>query len=354
MKILCVPDIHFSQYSSIVRKRGEFYSKRLENILWSLNWVERQASENNVNMIVYLGDFFDRAELNAEELTAFRDIVWAELIPHYFLVGNHEIGNRALKYSSIHFIDSLGEDFKVIDRPFKKSYASSNLLFLPYIFENDRKTLKEYWEESTGSNKASSPSIKPSYVFSHNDIKGIQYGKFESKEGFDMKDITSNCTMFINGHIHNGSWVKKDKILNLGNLTGQNFNEDAFKYEHHIIILDTDKNEVEFLENPYAFNFYKIDLTESPETVLEELKENAVLTIKCPEKISGELRKKLEEDKRIAEYRMISVVETTEAPQENATIEINSIDHLKQFQEYIISQLGNSDKVVKELQEVLK
>ena len=78
MKVLIIGDIHFSQYSSIIRKRGEFYSERLENLLWSINWVEKQAEENKVDKIIYLGDFFDRSDLNAEELTAFRDIRWAK------------------------------------------------------------------------------------------------------------------------------------------------------------------------------------------------------------------------------------------------------------------------------------
>lgn len=354
MKILCVPDIHFSQYSSIIRKRGEFYSKRLENLLWSINWVEKQAIENNIDLIVYLGDFFDRSDLNAEELTAFRDIVWAENIQHYFLVGNHEVGNRVLDYSSIHFIESLGDKFKVIDNPFNESHFGCKLLFLPYIFENDRKELNEYWKTSTPSNIFETQEVKDLYIFSHNDIKGVQYGKFESKEGFDVKDIENNCKLFINGHIHNGAWVKKNKILNLGNLTGQNFNEDAFTYEHHILILDTDKDELKFVENPYAFNFYKIDLVESPLTDLDKLKTNSVITIKCYEKDSATIKEQLESNPNIAEYRLISVSEDIEEINESTTIEFNSIDHLKQFQEYIINQLGNSDKVIKELQEVLK
>ena len=69
-KILICGDIHFSTYSSILRKRGEFYSERLENLLWSINWVEKTAEDNKCNRIIYLGDFFDKASLDSEELTA--------------------------------------------------------------------------------------------------------------------------------------------------------------------------------------------------------------------------------------------------------------------------------------------
>ena len=94
MKILVVGDVHFCQYSSILRERGELYSKRLENLLWSLNWVENQAGVLECDKVVYLGDFFDRSDANAEELTALTEVKWSDL-PHVCLVGNHELGRVA-------------------------------------------------------------------------------------------------------------------------------------------------------------------------------------------------------------------------------------------------------------------
>ena len=58
MKILLCGDVHYNQYTSILRKRGKYYSARLENLLWSINWVEKTALEQNVEKIIYLGDFF--------------------------------------------------------------------------------------------------------------------------------------------------------------------------------------------------------------------------------------------------------------------------------------------------------
>ena len=96
-------------------------------------------------------------------------------------------------------------------------------------------------------------------ILSHNDIAGIQMGAFLSKEGFSLNDIDENCDLFINGHIHNCGWVS-EKAFNIGNLTGQNFSEDAFRFEHVAVILDTDTLHMDWYENPHAFNFYKIDL----------------------------------------------------------------------------------------------
>ena len=86
MSKICIwGDNHWSQYSSILRKRGDKYSVRLENSISSLNWVENLATSQGCSFVVCTGDFFDAAVLKAEELTALEDIKWNNL-PHMFLV----------------------------------------------------------------------------------------------------------------------------------------------------------------------------------------------------------------------------------------------------------------------------
>ena len=50
----------------------------------------------------------------------------------------------------------------------------------------------------------------------------------------------------------------KETILNLGNLTGQNFGEDAFKYNHSACILDTNNLKLTFMRILWLLIFYKI------------------------------------------------------------------------------------------------
>ena len=73
-------------------------------------------------------------------------------------------------------------------------------------------------------------------------------GPFISKTGFTIEDIENNCDLFINGHLHNGMKIT-NKIINLVNLTGQNFSEDALRYEHKIMILDTHTLEYKYIIN---------------------------------------------------------------------------------------------------------
>ncbi len=358
MKVLIVGDVHYSQFSSIVRRRGEYYSKRLENLLWSINWAEKEAINQGAQQIIYLGDFFDRADLNAEELTAFRDIIWAKDILHTFIVGNHETASRTLEYSSAHLITSLGSNFEVIDKPTRKTGFGYEFIYLPYIFESERKPLDEYIEELRAQQgfMVSTRELKQLYIFSHNDIKGVQYGMFESKNGFDKDEILgTGCRYFINGHIHNQGWVTQNRILNLGNLTGQNFNEDGFVYPHSVLLLDTRDESIHLIENPYALKFVKQTIQSRVDLENLKIPTHAVFSVKCVEELVPELREILDADENVEEYKIISTADQEESEEVEDHIQVfNSVDHLQQFQSYIIEQLGKTDLVLKELQEVVK
>jgi len=344
MKICVVGDIHLSQYSSILRTRGIKYSKRLENIIKSINWVESVAKQKSCDISVYLGDFFDKAELNAEEITAINDIQWHTNMK-YLLVGNHEMGINDLSYSSAHLFNIVNL-VRVIDHPITipcDISGTSELVFIPYILEKNRKELKEYVLR-----KENTQTI----VFSHNDLKGIRYGAIESKEGFEIKDIEDNCDLFINGHLHNGIKVT-DKIINLGNLTGQNFGEDAFQYKHNIMILDTDTLKYELIENPYAYNFYKVDTVgktkEEVKAILDKMGSNRVVAFSTTSDNVDEIKELAQHS--TADYRL--VVSRTVTPTEQSIETLTSdIDHLQRFIDYIKCVYGEDAIINSELKEV--
>lgn len=340
MKILIAGDIHFSQYSSILRRRGTYFSKRLENCINSVNWVEQTAEEERCDRIIYLGDFFDRADLNAEEISALKEIQWSD-IPKQLIVGNHELGSSNGEYNTAQVLDLL-PNFEIISSPKAERVEDNYLLFLPYIFEGDRKAFNEYLTQNVSSSHL--------YVFSHNDIKGINYGAFISKEGFDLDELV-NCDYFFNGHIHNGQKLTS-KVINVGNLTGQNFNEDAFKYTHNIYVLDTGSNVIESHTNPYAYNFYKIEINDTLDISKLSFLAHAVVSAKCKESLVPLLKEFLEKNSHVDDFRIVTVVEM-KSPEEEEIPQFISKDHLAQFRDYIVEKLGTSEYVLKELQEVL-
>lgn len=358
MKLLIIGDVHWSTYSSILRSRGKKYSTRLENLIQSVNWAEETAKKQSCDMIVYLGDFFDKSDLTAEEITALKEIKWSSL-PHYFIVGNHESNISSLVFSSTNTLNK--SNFKIIDAPYCETSYGCEMLFLPYIVEDGRKPIAEYWRQAdkgiTGLT-LTTQEVKYPIIFSHNDIKGIYYGNFESKQGFELKDIETNIGsegLYINGHIHNGQYVDKNKrIINLGNLTGQNFSEDAFKYEHHVMILDTLEMKTTLIENPYALNFYKLDITdEKGLKQLETLKANSVITVRYNQSYNDKVRAILENNKTIIDSRCLIVHNVDDVVSEDK-VELNNVNHLKQFEEFVLNTLGKTDVVISELSEVIK
>ena len=322
MKIGIIGDIHFSEYSSILRSRGTNFSVRLENCIESINWAEQVTKD--CDEVIYLGDFFDKSTLNAEELTALSKIKWNN-IHHKFLVGNHEMGINNLMYSSAHIFNGL--NMEVIDKPMQINNKKEDLslCFLPYILENDRKSLSEYFPTE---------KQKHTIIFSHNDLAGIQLGPIISKAGFNLSEISNECDLFFNGHIHNGMPIT-NKIINVGNLTGQNFSEDGFKYSHNIFILDTDIMGYTVIKNPYAINFYKIENINDLSKV-----ENAVVTVKVKSDIAPKIKKKLDKDSKIIASRLI--IDYSKKADEKDIKELLSIDHLDEFKKFIITQLSGS------------
>ena len=342
MKLLIYTDPHFCEKYSIIDKQGKKYTLRLENQIESINWVENLAEEKGCQYIICAGDFFDKAQLTDQELTALQDIHWAPLCAHYFLVGNHESEENDLHFNSAKALE--GKDRFIISEPKLFKEEGFELAFLPYIPESNRKPITEYFPPLTETLRI---------LISHNDLMGIQMGPVVSKSGFEPKELESICTCCINGHLHNGQKIT-DRVLNLGNLTGKDFGEDAEKYPHRVLIFDTDTMKVEFIENPFAFNFYRLEINEEKDIKkLANLKNNAVLSIKCKDTLIHNLKAELEQLTKVVASRIITVrdVTSTETTLNAADL---SMDHLAKFYEVCKEKIENTKILEEELAEILK
>lgn len=349
MKLCIVGDLHFCSSSSIVRGKGINFSTRLESCVSTLNYVESTAYKLGCEYIVYLGDFFDNPYLSGEEITALQSVVWSPL-PRVMLVGNHEMITNDLTISSAHLFN-LVPNSTVIDCPNALKINSKTLFFLPYVVEESRKDLSFYIKDLLGDDYDPSNTI----VFSHNAIQGIRMGKFESTVGFDKKDIESSCCYFINGHIHNGAKIS-DKILDVGNVNGLNFSEDAEIYPHQIYILDTDNvYNIEPVNNPFALNFFKRDVLEKSDieyirTLLSRYS-NVVLSIRCSQQLYPTLKLLLEEFDNIVAYRITQIMDVNnEKNDSDLTTAINTqVDYKQEFIDYILEYMGNNEQIKEEL-----
>ena len=342
MKILIYSDVHWCTYSSIIRRRGNKFSLRLENLISSLNWVYQLVQDQKCDKVICLGDFFDKSELKSEEITALGALTF---LPTTFLVGNHEMGLNDLSFSSTtlfsinNVVNTVKStiDIEIVDE------GNTELVYLPYQLDTTVSLSSLLPPQQT----------KRRIIFSHNDIKGIQMGPIISKEGFDISEIEANCDLFLNGHLHNGLRIT-DKIYNVGNLSGLNFSEDAFRYKHGVYILDTTSLAVEFIDNPFAFNFYKIDNLDviNYSDKLHNITSNSILAVTTESKNVVAVRDKLDNDSRITQYRL--VVSAQDTSDTVVMEEFTVVDHLKQFCDYILENVGTSNLIQSELEQIIK
>lgn len=348
MKILVYSDVHFSQDSSIVRGMSDKYSTRLEYLIKSLNWAEELAVKQNCVCVINLGDMFDKPTLNAMEITALKDINWSSL-DHFVLVGNHDSNVNSLEYSSSEVLASL-PNFRIISKPETLHLNDSLLHFIPYVTEKDRVRFSEYIDKTQDKES----EVKNHIVLSHNDIRGIQLGKYVSQEGFDIEEINKNCDLFLNGHLHNSTWVNQ-KILNVGNLCGMNFSEDAFKYSHCAYVLDIDTLTVTSYENPYALNFSKIEINDQHPFLHEYIrKPNNVFMIRCERKHLNDLKIGLTDSHDVVAYKVIVYDEGLNKNETHQDIKLEKLDYLKTFNDFIVENMGNSDIIKNELNRICK
>lgn len=339
MRILIFTDLHMCPRASIINKWGTKYPCRLENCIESVNWLERKAEELGCEYIINLGDFFDRPDLTSETITACNEIKWSDIM-HYHLVGNHDASNSSLTFNSVNCLSA--PNHVIISEPMMLPY--SNICFLPYITECDRKPLKEYFPEIPNQSRI---------ILSHNDISGIQLGPVMSKTGFSLEEIEANCSKWINGHLHNGQALT-EKVINLGNLTGKDFGENALQHSHNIAILDTKDLSLTYVENPHAYNFYKLQIDhESDIYCLDQLKNNAVLSIKCEQSLVEAVKQKISTLSNIVESRLIITKNYTESTEATEELDL-SVDHLARFIEYCKATIENSTILEEEITEVCK
>lgn len=324
MKIGLYADPHVSQSSSIiVGKQGEF-SGRLDNLIKSFEWMDKIFKDNECDVIVCLGDLTDKPQLSAEEITAMS--LFKNLNNHILLIGNHCRSDKSGRINSVNMIS------KVIYSPTVEKYGDKSVLFLPY--NSSVEDLSEYKNIDV--------------ILSHNDIVGYDYGNHISESGYDIQSILDNCKLFINGHLHNGGWLVKDRVINLGQLSGMNFSSCGGQWEPSVGILDLSSGtpSIEVIENPYAYRFKKESFTTLVrlKEYLNDLPEEGqyVLQVKVPAKIADTARTILDKSTKVIASRVLTVnnarLKSNSTSSDKSVIGIEPKNIYSQFKDFLSLQ----------------
>jgi hypothetical protein len=299
MKILIYGDAHFSLNSSILIGSTNSLSGKLDHLIKSFEWMYELARNNNVERIVDLGDLVDSYILRAEEITAVSTALGNNKeIPEYHILGNHERLSEEGKINSVSFVNNIQNHKLITEVTYDEDMDA---LFIPYG-KYESGCFDEY---------------KPTkYAFSHIDIFGSDTGGWSLKSGLDPVYMTTRFGLTINGHIHNGSWVIKDKILNLGSISGQNFSSKSINWKPSVAILDTDTNSIKLYENPYSLNF----INKSCKTVSEVVNllnsfdgdRSYAIQLKVPISIADDVRKMTSEKSNIIASKVMMLIDEKE------------------------------------------
>lgn len=321
MRYLIIADNHFCEKSSVITGRGDRFSDRLENQIKSLEWTGSFGLP-----VIHLGDFFNREVLTAEEISCLGVLKEKVNFKEWtFLQGNHGYSGG---YDVMHVFEE-----GLISKPTVQYLDGLKCLWLP--FNSTEKDIEGDYD----------------IIFGHIGIKDIPFGA----KGFSFEIIDSHCKIFLNGHLHNRYKLGENK-WNIGSLTAQNFSDECTQYRKGAVILDTDKKSLEFVENPYAFNFYKFNWSDwISGKISQEVKEcmvrmNTCISLNCKE---GE-KKEIVDSKVFSEAYYLRISEEIKQLQKLDKPAVGSLDYLGKFRKSFIEKYGESPIIFEELGEIVK
>ena len=240
MKILLITDQHFGVRNDnlhFVEHYRKFYSKIVIPFL----------KASGIKEIINLGDTFDRRKyVNFMSLEAAKEM-WFDPVKELGCKMTALIGNHDIYYKNTLRINSPeellgGYDIDVIDEPTTRSYDGTDILFLPWICdENYDRTLRSITE-----------STAP-VCMGHLELNGFEaHPGHVMDKGIDM-NIFKKFTKVFSGHYHTKS--NKNNCYYLGNPYQLYWNDYGQKRGFHVF--DTETLRTTFYRNPFD-TFHKL------------------------------------------------------------------------------------------------
>lgn len=311
-KIGCFSDIHLGL--------GQDSNEWHQICLKFFQWASETFRKHHIYDIIIPGDIFhNRSHISVETLSVAKKCF--ELFKGfniYISTGNHDCFLKDT--SDINSISILNgwENIKIFENK-------------PEILEteNSKKISLVPW----GSSLDDIP--KCDYMFGHFEISSFYMNSYKICEnGFSYKDLFKIAPFILSGHFH-----KKDdrvfqngRIVYLGSPYQHNFG-DAMD-ERGIYILDTDKNDIQFIENKISPKHYKIKINEDVNE--DDIKNNFISLI---------IDNKLDEDE-LTKFKgkllnlnpkniKIQYQESEIADNELKSQALDNLDLMKNIEEYI-------------------
>ncbi len=328
LKIFIYSDLHISKTSSILPLTfDDVYTYRQNMIIETGKFLVKQIKELNPDIIVNLGDTFDNHTLTSYDVNTaseffkcFEDVI---NIPHYVLVGNHDMLNS--KYNAVDLLDNIN-NIQVIKEPIT---LYDNLAFMPYVDKVNINNMPE-----------------GTFLFSHLDIEGSTIrNNILLKEGISTKVLKEKYKLVFNGHIHRAGIL--DNVVNVGSITTHSFS-DANDSVPQCYIFDTDTMDLNIIQSHCCPLFRKynpdnmnVDVyLDELEDYLSNLDLNYLYIIQCvcPYELKESVRELLADTMNVV-CSKLSIKFSNEAQKVDKNkqdIEVlSNVDIVKSFKEFI-------------------
>lgn len=233
-------DIHFGKRNN-ERQHNEDCEAFVE-------WFIDQAKINNVDTIIFLGDYFDnRNSIHLSTLnyglSSIEKLNNAG-IPVYFILGNHDLYYKEKReLSSV----AIGRNFPNIHIIDEITYKD-NVTFCPWLVKDEWKSIEHY-------------ASKSSYVFGHFELPHFMMNamvEMSDHGGLKAEHLQGVEFMSFSGHFHKRQ--VRDKICYLGNPFPHNFS-DVWDEDRGMAILEWGKFP-EFKKFPKAPSYKSLNLSE--------------------------------------------------------------------------------------------
>ena len=323
-KIGCFSDIHLGLGQD---------SNEWHNIcLTFFQWASETLRKRHIYDVIIPGDIFhNRSHISVETLSVAKKCF--ELFQGfniYISTGNHDCFLKDT--SDINSISILNgwENIKIFE-------------YKPETLETEN--LKKIALVPWGSSLDDIP--KADYVFGHFEINSFYMNSYKICEhGFSYKDLFKIAPFIISGHFHKKDDRKYNdgRIVYLGSPYQQNFG-DAMD-ERGIYILDTDKDELEFIENKISPKHYKVKINED---INEDVVKNNFISLVIDNNIDDDEITKFKG--KLLNFKpkniKIQYQEVEISSDEFKSQELNNLDLMKNIEEYIENlKLENKKEVV--------
>ena len=235
MKILLITDQHFGVRNDnqvFIEKYREFYT----------NTVIPFIKKNKIKTVFCLGDTFDkRKSINFLSLESAKEM-WFQPLKDlgcdvYMILGNHDIYYKnTLKVNAPKHLLGEFDNITVIDEPTHLTFDGKQILFLPWMCDENKEESLEMIRESNAN-----------VCLGHLELNGFEAIPGVHMEHGDDPEIFKKFDLTCSGHFHMKS--RQGNINYLGNPYQLYWNDFGAKRGFHI--LNTDTLTLKFHKNPY-------------------------------------------------------------------------------------------------------